>query len=163
MDILVRVDDRLLHGQIICSWVPFIKADHRPSDEAAGDEMTSKIMGACNCPGLSVRVEPLSKAVTGIGTCMSCSERVIMIVSGVRDAMRLYEKGMRFASLNLGNIHHEKNGRGLSPSVIVDEEDEKVLERFKSLGVAIDIRDVPTMEPVEYMSRTRSTAVNRES
>ncbi|MBI5970067.1 MAG: PTS sugar transporter subunit IIB [Deltaproteobacteria bacterium] len=156
MVILVRVDDRLLHGQIICSWVPFTKADSLvvASDEAAGDELTSEIMCACGCEGLTVRVEKLSEAATRIGLCMSCPDRVIMIVSDVRDAMRLYELGMRFASLNLGNIHHEKNGRTITPSVIVNGEDEKILDRFKLLGVEIDIRDVPTKEPVEYVSRT---------
>jgi len=156
MVILVRVDDRLLHGQIICSWVPFIKADALvvASDEAAGDEMTSEIMCACGCEGLSVRVEKLSEAATRIGTCISCPERVIMIVSDVRDAMRLYELGMSFASLNLGNIHHEKNGREITPSVIVNVEDEEILDRFRLLGVKIDIRDVPTKDPVEYVSRS---------
>ena len=43
MVILVRVDDRLLHGQIICSWVPYLKADSLIvcSDEAASDKLLS--------------------------------------------------------------------------------------------------------------------------
>ncbi len=156
MVILVRVDDRLLHGQIICSWVPFTKADSLvvASDEAAADELTSEIMCACGCEGLAVRVEKLTEAAARIGACMSCPERVIMIVSDVRDAMRLYELGMSFDSLNLGNIHHEKDGRRITPSVIVNGEDEEILDRFRHLGVKIDIRDVPTKPPVEYVSRS---------
>jgi len=64
--------------------------------------------------------------------------------------MRLYEGGFRFSSLNIGNVHHGDGGRKISLSVILNGEDEKLMERFESLGVKIDVRDVPTAEPVPH-------------
>lgn len=152
MVILIRVDDRLLHGQIICSWVPFIKADSLvvASDEAAADSLVSEIISACGCNELSVIV----KSVTDTAAYLSgegVSSRVMLVVGELKDAMRLYELGMKFPSINLGNIHHEDDGRAITPSIIVNGEDEALLRRFRDMGVTIEIRDVPKNESKDYI------------
>lgn len=150
---LVRVDDRLLHGQIICSWVPFVDADTLviASDEAAGDELTREIITSCAHEHLSVRVtgvdEVAGELVSGGG---GGDERTILIFGDLRDAMRVYEGGLRFTRINIGNVHHGDGGRELSPSVILNREDEAILKRFAEMGVDIDIRDVPTSDPAEF-------------
>lgn len=152
MIILVRVDDRLLHGQIICAWVPFMKADALlvASDEAAEDRLVSEIIEACGCTGLNVYVKKINDAASYIGEGGLKNKRVILIVGDLRDAMRVYEEGLHFAALNLGNVHHEENGRKITSSVFVNSEDEKIIERFEALGVSIEIRDVPAGVPVPY-------------
>lgn len=155
MVILVRVDDRLLHGQVICSWVPFIKADSLvvASDEAASDMLVSEIISACGCDGLGVYVKSVADAVRCLGGDKGGEfGRVMLVVGELKDAMRLFELGMKFTSINLGNIHHDDDGgRMITPSIIVNREDEEILRRLRSLGVGIEIRDVPRNEPREYM------------
>lgn len=151
MLILIRVDDRLLHGQVICSWVPFTRADALvvASDEAAGDRLAADIIAACGCEELSVHV----KSVSDAALCLPglSEKRVMLVVGDLRDAMRLYEAGTRFKALNLGNIHHE-GGRRVTPSIIVNEEDEEIMERFEAMGVELEIRDVPRSAPISYVS-----------
>lgn len=153
MVILIRVDDRLLHGQIICSWVPFIKADSLvvASDEAASDSLVSEIISACGCNELSVIVKSVADTVAYLNGDGGAEARVMLVVGELRDAMRLYELGVKFSSINLGNIHHEDNGRVITPSIIVNSEDEAVLRRLRDLGVSIEIRDIPKNESREYI------------
>lgn len=153
MVILIRVDDRLLHGQIICSWVPFIKADSLvvASDEAASDSLVSEIISACGCNELSVIVKSVADTVAYLNGDGGAEARVMLVVGELSDAMRLYELGMKFSSINLGNIHHEDNGRVITPSIIVNSEDEAVLRRLRDMGVSIEIRDIPKNESREYI------------
>lgn len=153
MVILIRVDDRLLHGQIICSWVPFVKADSLlvASDEAASDALVSEIISACGCNELSVMVKSVADTAAYLKGEGGASARVMLVVGELRDALRLYELGMRFTSINLGNIHHEDDGRAITPSIIVNDEDEAVLRRLRELGVSIEIRDIPRNESKEYV------------
>lgn len=148
---LVRVDDRLLHGQIICAWVPFMKADMLivASDEAASDSLVSDIISSCGHKGLGVQVKSLEDAVSYLAGA-AADERVILILGGLADAMRVYELGLRFSSINIGNIHHEANGRRMTPSVIVDDEDVRIMDRLCSLGVRVEIQDVPASGPRDY-------------
>lgn len=150
MVILVRVDDRLLHGQIICAWVPFVRADSLlvASDQAAGDSLVSEIIESCGCKGLSVHVKKVDDAVKFLSGAEK--ERIILIVADLADAMRVYEAGLRFTALNLGNIHHEDNGRKITPSIIVNREDEEIIERLSSMGVTVEIRDVPANSSVPF-------------
>ncbi len=152
MLILIRVDDRLLHGQVICSWVPYTRADALvvASDEAAGDRLAADIISACGCEELSVHVKSVAEAVRYFSGGAP-EERVMLVVGDLRDAMRLYESGMRFKALNLGNIHRE-GGRRITPSIIVNDEDEELMDRFAAMGVDLEIRDVPRSEPVAYVS-----------
>jgi len=153
MIILVRVDDRLLHGQIICSWVPHLKADALvvASDDAAKDVLTNRIMQACSCKELSVDVMKVDDAIQRVkGSTGNGNGRVIVIVGDIKDALRLYNSGVRFTSLNLGNVHHEQGGRAVAASVILNREDEACIDELEALGITIDIRDVPGRKPVSY-------------
>jgi len=160
MVIMIRVDDRLLHGQIICTWVPYVKANSLvvASDEAAEDSLVKDIMGSCAHQDLSVEVVGVDAAAREVHDGCFNEARAILIVGDLRDAMRLYDEGVRFTTLNIGNLHHEEGGRMLTPSVIVDDEDEDLIERFVSLGVDIDIRAVPASPPGAYVSRDRRRA-----
>jgi len=148
---LVRVDDRLLHGQIICAWVPFIQADSLvvASDEAAKDALVSEIIESCGQDCVNVAVKSVEETVEFLSD-PSSKERVILVLGDLKDAMRAYKAGLKFDSINLGNIHHEDKGRKLTPSVIVNSEDEAIMAAFKEMGVKIDIRDVPGSEPAAY-------------
>ncbi|MBI5642448.1 MAG: PTS sugar transporter subunit IIB [Deltaproteobacteria bacterium] len=154
MVILVRVDDRLLHGQIICAWVPYTKADSLivASDEAARDSLVSEIISSCGHKGLTVCVKSIKDAIEHISSG-ECGSKAILILGDLKDAMRIYEDGFRFDKINLGNIHHEDDGREITPSIIINEEDEEIMRRFEGLGVAIDIRDVPASASVSYELR----------
>jgi PTS system mannose-specific IIB component len=150
---LVRVDDRLLHGQVICAWVPHMRADVLliASDEAAGDALAAEIIASCGYKGLNVKVKGVEEAASYAGGPEACAARVMLIVGDLRDAIRLYEQGLRFERLNIGNVHHE-NGRTITPYAVLDRADEGIIERLKGLGVEIEFRDVPASEPAPYVS-----------
>ena len=153
MVILLRVDDRLLHGQIICSWVPYTRADYLlvASDEAASDCLVSEIISACGSSELGVLVKSLADTVSYLNREADPAARFMLVVGELRDAMSLYEMGLNFTSINLGNIHHEDDGRVITPSIIVNSGDEEILRKLRSSGVTIEIRDVPRNEPREYI------------
>lgn len=146
----------MLHGQIICAWVPFYHADLLivASDNAASDTLLKGILLSCARNGLGVEVLKIAEATTELLGDLHNDDRVILVVGNLADALRLFEGGVTFKSLNLGNIHHsgEASGRALTESVTVDAEDESMLARLAGMGVEIEIRDVPTTESVPYSS-----------
>lgn len=153
--LLVRVDDKLLHGQVLGAWVPSLGASLLivASDEVAGDSFRSSVMRACAEQGLDVVVSSVDDVAKDILSYKLDDSGSIIVVSSIRDAYRLYEKGLRFGKLNIGNVHHKEDGRKICLSVILDPEDEDLIERFEEGGVKIEIRDLPTREPVEYEKR----------
>lgn len=152
MFVFLRVDDRLLHGQIICAWVPVVRADTLvvASDEAASDTLASDIMCSCAYKGLNVYVLTVKEALEYVCAASNTDERIILIVAEIKDALRLNEGGLQFRSVNIGNVHHDEDGRCITPSVIINAADELILKKLASNGVTIDIRDVPATSPAEF-------------
>lgn len=157
MIVLVRVDDRLVHGQVMEGWVPYFKADSIivASDEVASSSFQRQAIESCSHGNLVVKVAEAKDAIHDIcdGRYDTC--RVIVLVSGLRDAMRLYEGGVPFTSINIGNLHHLGDARMITKSVYVDKEDEEIIDRFMGLGIAIEIRAVPYEKVVSYKGGKR--------
>ncbi len=153
--LLVRVDDKLLHGQVLGAWAPSLGAKLLivASDEVATDSLRSAVMRACAEQDLDVVVSPVDDVADAIVSGALDASQAILVVSAISEAYRLYEQGLRFNKLNIGNVHHKEDGRKICLSVILDPEDEDLIERFEEAGVEIDIRDLPTREPVEYEKR----------
>ncbi|HHL39029.1 MAG TPA: PTS mannose/fructose/sorbose transporter subunit IIB [Deltaproteobacteria bacterium] len=143
---LIRVDDRLIHGQVVAAWVPFVKADVVivASDEAAADSFQCTVLRSCAHKGLAVIVTTIRGAVEAVNSGTFRDSNLMVVTACLRDAMRLYDSGLRFSTLNIGNIHHDGDAREVTESVRITVEEEHILERFEGLGVRVDIRDVPS-------------------
>lgn len=155
---LIRVDDRLVHGQITTTWVPYLKADTIlvASDEVVSSRLKTEAMGCCAFKGLNIIVKDIADSIEEAASERLNSSTVIFLVSGLADAMRLYEGGLKFSTLNIGNVHDDSGEcRMITPSICIDRENEEILERFDALGVAIDLRDVPTSTPGAFKKRAR--------
>ncbi len=154
---MVRVDDRLLHGQVLGAWVPSTGADMLvvASDEAAGDSFRSAVMSACSEQGLKVIVMNVTEVARASVEGDFEEVRALLVVSSLVDAKRLYDDGLEFTSLNIGNIHHgDGKSRHFSQAVVLDEYDDEIIEDLAERGVEIDIRDLPSRPSIPYIKRT---------
>jgi PTS system mannose-specific IIB component len=153
---MVRVDDRLLHGQVLCAWVPHVRADTMivASDDAAGDEIAREVICSCAHDDMKVEVVRIDEVAGLLAEDRLADARAMVIVGSLQDAMRLHDGGVRFTELNIGNLHHESGGTMIAPSIIIDEEDTALLDQFASLGVELDLRAMPASRPGEYRPAT---------
>ena len=152
MVVLLRVDDRLVHGQVMEGWVPYFKADHIivASDDAAGSMFHKQAIESCAHDNLIVKVAEAKDAVQDICNGHYDTCRVIVLVSGLRDALRLYEDGLRFLSINIGNLHHGGEAKKITKSVYFNDEDEAIVKKFIDLDIAVEIRAVPGEKSISY-------------
>lgn len=152
MKLFVRIDDRLLHGQVLEAWVPYLIAHSVlvASDEIAGAGLQSALIKACHIKDVDVTVMGVEEALKVIVSDGRTHMTMLVIVGSLTDAMRLYEGGARFDSLNIGNVHHRGGGRVVTPSVELDSEDEDIIKRLRSAGVEVEIRTLPSRPSVRY-------------
>ncbi len=151
MIVLVRVDDRLVHGQVVESWVPFLKADYIlvASDDAAANRFKRLAIESCGFSSLTIHVLGINDAIREIKSGNMDERRTIVLVGTLDDAMRLCEGGVKVTGINMGNIHHGGETKQISRSVYIDKVDEGIIERLKSMGVPIQIRAVPYDRPID--------------
>ncbi|MDH4227470.1 MAG: PTS sugar transporter subunit IIB [Deltaproteobacteria bacterium] len=154
---LVRVDDRLVHGQVVCAWVPHVQASSVVfvSEYEPEEVFVEAATHVCSGEGIEFKVFTAREVVEHFKAGDFDSGTAILILNDLGEALKLYEEGYRFESINIGNIHHNRDGRALSRSVMLNESDDAIIEKLRGMGVEIDIRALPGKEPVPYIARRR--------
>ncbi len=152
--LLVRVDDRFIHGQILESWIPHLQAQSVivVNDALACDHFQKTIMSMAIPERIMLRIVSLSQA-----HCMAENEepdekRTLVIVSSIKDAYALYAGGFGFPKLNIGNNKSTECSKQLSYSVWVDEEDLMLLKKLMDNGVEVSLQSVPRERFIDMKS-----------
>jgi len=142
----VRVDNRLVHGQIIESWLPFTHARTIlvVNDELAADYLRQEIMSLAIPAGVRIEFLPVGELMGFLSRNPLEAEDALILFSGCRDARVAYERGLGFGSLNLGNLHYAPGKKQVCPHVALSKEDESCLDFFRDMGVRLDYRCVPS-------------------
>ncbi|OEU65142.1 MAG: PTS sugar transporter subunit IIBC [Desulfovibrio sp. S3730MH75] len=148
----VRIDNRLVHGQIIETWLPYTHAKHIvvANDAVAVDGLQQQIMSLAIPHSITCSfstIEDLSEMVMILGESSS-SGNTIILFSSCEDVRKAFEAGFKFNSVNIGNIHYGPGKKQISPSVALSSDDESCLHYFKGKGIELDFRCVPN-DPVQ--------------
>jgi mannose/fructose/N-acetylgalactosamine-specific phosphotransferase system component IIB len=143
---LVRIDNRLVHGQILEAWVPFIKARCIVvvNDSAASDfycETVIRMAVPSKIEVIIITVEDFAKNFT---LSRNGGKKTIVLFATVADACRAYNLGFHLDKLNIGNIYNEEYKLCHGTSVFLcDNEIRDLLKLLENDGVEIVIRRIP--------------------
>ena len=148
----VRVDNRLVHGQVLEAWLPKLGAQGIlvADDEAAGNMLARSAMALAIPPGVKfevLRVRAAAEALRAGGRGPQAA-RTLLLLRDVRDAETLKDAGMPIPQLNVGNVHFSNGRRQVSPSVFLDANEIAALGRLAASGTRVEVRAVPTEPPL---------------
>jgi PTS system mannose-specific IIB component len=143
--VLARIDCRLIHGQVIETWVPHMKADTLvvASDDLAENPFLRSVMELAVPTGIHVRFCRIAEAAGVLDDADRNGERAILLVSSAGEAMSLRKAGVRFDRLNIGNLHYSAGKVEIAPSVFFSPEDFDALRWFRSHGVSVLVQGTP--------------------
>ena len=146
-----RIDNRLVHGQIISTWMPHLRLkrfvvvnDSLPSNPLRMKMFRIAIPSVVDFQALSV-----AEASTFLNEKRAESTSTIVLLENIDDAVRLFEAGNPFTNLNIGNVHHGPDRRSFTPSVFLSETDLLKLKQLFARGVRSEIRTLPTQDPLD--------------
>jgi PTS system mannose-specific IIB component len=154
----VRIDNRLVHGQVIEGWLPHLKVRRVLvlDPEAAGNPLARACMGLAVPHGVSLEIvaseaELAAVAADGVPT--------LVLFRDVKGAFAAVRGGVKVPQLNLGNIHFKSGRHAITPSVFLDDEELHELEELAAAGVQVEARTLPSERPMgldEIEARFRS-------
>jgi mannose/fructose/N-acetylgalactosamine-specific phosphotransferase system component IIB len=140
--VLVRVDQRLLHGQVAVGWAPSLDADHvMIADNAlAHDAFGSEVMTSAAPPELEVEVATLLEAARRFA---DLEGRTILLVRNPAALLELVRLGAHVRDANIGGLHWKEGARRFLDYLFVTPEDIGALTELAKLGVRLTACDVP--------------------
>lgn len=147
MDIrLVRIDDRLIHGQVATVWskATGIERILVISDEVARDDLRKFLLKQAAPPSIKSNVITKQKMIEVYHDQLFDGMKVMLLFATPKDVLEVVEAGVDLKSVNIGGMRFSGGKRMVTNFVSVDDEDIQVFERLADLGVELEIRQVPT-------------------
>jgi len=142
----VRIDNRLVHGQVIETWLPYTKARTIivVNDELAADSLRQEIVKLAIPQEVDIIFSSIEDSLFYVKKRLNrLEESLFILFAACEDARLAYEKGLDFDSLNLGNLHYGPGKKQVCAHIALSQEDISCLKFFTRKGVKLDFRCVP--------------------
>jgi len=143
---LVRIDDRLIHGQVTTAWLRQYPAEviFVIGDKVAANPFQKVVLQTTAPAGVTVEVMDTATAAAELIRRSQDSLNVALILTRPADIVHLVEQGIPIRSVNVGGMQPHAGSRQVAKSVSVDQADERAFRHLFEKGVELEIRMVPT-------------------
>ncbi|HBN57473.1 MAG TPA: PTS fructose transporter subunit IIB [Lachnospiraceae bacterium] len=152
---LVRIDDRLIHGQVATVWAKEANAERIIicSDEVAKDEIRKTLLLQVGPPGVKVSVVDIAKAIRVYNSPKYENDTVFFLYTCPQDVLRMVNGGVPIKSVNISGMAFKTGKTQITKAVSVDESDIDAFKKLNELGIELEIRPVATDKKVDLMSK----------
>ena len=145
--IFARVDDRLIHGQVVQAWLPELNIDEVviPCSKTQEKRLNKSLLR------LSLPFE-YNLTVLEPAQCVrymdGSPKRILLLLGSLQDLQPLLEDGLHIKSVNIGGLHFKEGAQKLAENVFLDETDKNTLKILNDLGIGIETRAVPSSKSI---------------
>lgn len=158
-----RIDDRLIHGQIVTQWIADSAAKRIvvADDRAAADPTQQMLLKLTVPGGISLDILTIADAAELLARDES-EQNVLLIVRNPKAAYELVEAGFSPKSVNVGNISNSRSEVGrrrLLAFIYVEPDDVAYLRKLMERGIELEIRAVPADRPIDVDELLRKNSL----
>ena len=141
---LLRVDHRLLHGQVAFSWVKNLQSNCIliANDKVVNDDVYKTTLKLAKPEGCKLVIKNLTDSINAINSGVTSKYDLIIIVSNIKDAYEL-AVNCNLKSINLGGTKASENTQNISKAVNVTEEEIELLDKLCEKSIEVEIRQLP--------------------
>ena len=142
---LVRIDDRLIHGQVIAVWCkqrPFSRIVIL-DDGVAADAFMQEVLSLAAPPNLKVDVFSIKDGIEALNADKLHWETTMVLLKTPLAAKQLYDGGLQYRALNIGGIGSRPGRKNIFKNIAASEEEIAILKYLMDEGVEITLLTVP--------------------
>jgi len=151
---LIRVDDRLIHGQVVAIWLKALGARRIiiVDDKTARDDFLREILELAAPPGVPVEVHDLERGTERVRELTTDPEPAFVLMRSPLTAVRLREAGIEFPLLNVGGMGAGPGRKPLYRNISASPEELDAMRRLEAMGTRVELRIVENDRPVMFSS-----------
>lgn len=142
---LVRVDHRLLHGQVAFTWVKMIGTDCIliANDGVAKDSLRMSALRMAKPDNTKMVIKSLEDSINAINSGATDKYNLFIICESIKDAYELAKNVSSIKKINLGGTKAAEGRKQISKAMFVSEEDCQMLRELDSKGLSLEVQMVP--------------------
>lgn len=146
---LVRVDHRLLHGQVIFSWTKQMSVNYIivADDKVPNDPISMMALSIAKPADCELNIIPFSKVKEVV--TKNADKNIMIVVKGPKEAVQLVKELPEVTEINYGGVAKKNGSKAYGKAIFLNEEELASTKELISMGKKITIQMVPT-SPIEH-------------
>ena len=141
----IRIDDRLIHGQVATRWSTGLKVNRIMviDDAVAANDAEKAIVRMAAPAGINTSILPFEKAVANIQNGNYEGQRVMLIVKSPVTLARMLDAGVDLLPVNIGNMSNRPGTTQYKKSISMTEEERAAVDKLLASGIKVTAQMVP--------------------
>jgi len=151
---LVRIDDRLIHGQVVAVWLRALGAKRIVivDDATARDEFLREVLTLAAPQGVPVEVRDVALGAARLTELAAAPEPVFVLVRSPRTVLELRRAGVPIEVVDLGGMGAGPGRQRLHKTISVSPDERAELRELEKLGTRVEIQIVADDRPIPFRS-----------
>jgi len=154
---IIRIDDRLIHGQVVEGWLRSVKINNiLIISEKLADKEEEKILFSLAIRGdIAVDCLKIGEAAEKLKGNYYKNSKVMVLVESPREILALLELGVKIESVNVGGMHFSPGKSPVNDFLYLDREDCSVFEQIIQRGVVVEGRALPKDKSIDVAAEIK--------
>lgn len=151
MVVLLRVDHRLLHGQVVFSWVQNTNTNCIliANDNVINDEIRKSTLKLAKPQGVKLVIKNIKDSIEAINSGITDKYNLMILVDTIQDAYNLV-KNCNISSINLGGLKAREETINISNAINLTKDEINMLNELVDKNIEIEIRQLASDIKKEY-------------
>lgn len=156
---IFRIDDRLIHGQIVTAWLNYADAKQIivADDKAAKDTLQQSLLKMATPKGIELKIVSIEDAKTLLKEDNS-EVKTLFLVRGPVEANEVIDFMPGVKSINVGNLNMRKGKEKVLGNLWVFPEDIEAFKNIDQKGIEMEFRTVPndrSQSPINLLQKNK--------
>lgn len=141
----IRIDDRLIHGQVATQWTNELGATRIMviNDDVATNDVQKTVLRMAAPPNVATSIITKATAAANILAKKYLGQKVLIVVKSPQDLVDLMALGLPITNVNVGNLSVREGTRHVRPTVSITADEEQAFNTLLQKGVEITTIMVP--------------------
>ena len=141
---LIRIDDRLIHGQVMAAWVRTLNVTHILviDDATAADPFSQQVMQLAMPPTITLTISSTAAAADHLSRAAADTARTLVLLPSVAAANAVFQR-YPFKALNVGGVGMSQGRKLIWRSIAASTEEIAQLHALRDAGVDVYLQMIP--------------------
>ncbi|SJZ55342.1 PTS system, mannose-specific IIB component [Pilibacter termitis] len=150
----IRIDERLIHGQVATMWTNYLKTDRIivVDNDVVKNEMDKDVLKMAKPSSVKLSILTARGAAKRINDGNYDDQRVFLIVKKPSTLAEMVECGAKLEEVNVGNMSAKQGSRQVAKSIGVTEADIAAFHYLADHGVKLVAQMVPNEDKTNFMT-----------
>lgn len=148
---LVRIDDRLIHGQVATTWTRNYDIEQILiiDNKTKNDPVQASVANFAVPPGVKVIIFGVAQFAE-VMKKTEIKKRTMLLFTTPVDILQLVNEGLKISEVNAGGMRFRDGRKRLSKAISVTEEEDQAFSELMDKNIHINVQMVPKDPRVDY-------------